>query len=88
VSPSPEAAVPPAMAKSALTRDTSPAVAIGDKTALADGMSAFAFDLWYYDVNPPGTPTKITLCPQSCDPLKTSGGSLKVIIGCATTPTT
>jgi hypothetical protein len=42
---------------------------------------------WYYDVNPnpPMTvPTKITLCPQSCDPLKAvNGSSLNVIIGCA-----
>jgi len=25
---------------------------------------------WFYDVNPPMKPSKITLCPQSCDPLK------------------
>ena len=24
---------------------------------------------WYYDVPPPGIPTKITLCPSACDPL-------------------
>jgi len=41
---------------------------------------------WFYDVNPEaGTPTKITLCPQSCDPLKAAqSSSLQVIIGCAT----
>jgi hypothetical protein len=40
---------------------------------------------WYYDVNPPVTPTKIGLCPQSCGPLaSTAGSSLRVIIGCAT----
>jgi hypothetical protein len=40
---------------------------------------------WYYDVNPPATPGKITLCPQSCDPLKAAQSSaLQVVIGCAT----
>jgi serpin B len=46
---SPEAASPdagPTAAKSDLARDTNPAVAAGDKTALSDGMSAFAFDLF------------------------------------------
>jgi hypothetical protein len=43
---------------------------------------------WYYDVSPTAsTPSKITLCPQSCDPLSmTDGSSLKVLIGCATVP--
>jgi len=43
---------------------------------------------WYYDMNPAGGKTsKITLCPQSCDPLSmTDGSSLKVLIGCATVP--
>jgi hypothetical protein len=38
---------------------------------------------WYYDN--PMAPTKITLCAQSCDPLKAAAGStLQVLIGCAT----
>jgi hypothetical protein len=38
---------------------------------------------WYYDN--PMAPTKITLCAQSCDPLKANQGStLQVLIGCAT----
>jgi hypothetical protein len=38
---------------------------------------------WYYDVPPPGTPTKITLCPTACDALKGSDtASLQVVIGC------
>jgi len=38
---------------------------------------------WYYDN--PMAPTKITLCAQSCDPLKaTEGSTLQVLIGCAT----
>jgi len=38
---------------------------------------------WYYDNAM--APTKITLCPQSCDPLKANAGStLQVLIGCAT----
>jgi hypothetical protein len=42
---------------------------------------------WYYDVSPPATPSKITLCPQSCDPLKaTENSSVKVLYGCKTKP--
>jgi hypothetical protein len=38
---------------------------------------------WYYDN--PMSPTKITLCAQTCDPLKGAQGStLQVLIGCAT----
>ena len=36
---------------------------------------------WYFDN--PGAPTKITLCPQTCNPLlMTMGSSLTVLIGC------
>jgi len=44
---------------------------------------------WFYDqpvppANPP--PTKITLCPASCDPLVlTAGSHLDVLVGCKTT---
>jgi hypothetical protein len=42
---------------------------------------------WFFDSNPPATPTKITLCPQTCDPLKTNDGStIKLVIGCAGVP--
>lgn len=43
---------------------------------------------WYYDVDPStgGTPTKITLCPASCDAVKNSGSGAKVdvLLGCQT----
>jgi hypothetical protein len=43
---------------------------------------------WYYDVDPStgGTPTKITLCPASCDAVKASGSGSKVdvLLGCQT----
>lgn len=42
---------------------------------------------WYYDVDPAsGTPTKITLCPASCDAVKASGSGSKVdvLLGCQT----
>jgi serine protease inhibitor len=42
----PEAGTQPALAKSNIARDTSPNVSDGDKTALSDGMSAFAFDFF------------------------------------------
>jgi hypothetical protein len=36
---------------------------------------------WYFDNN--ASPTKITLCPATCDPmLKTTGSGLDVLIGC------
>lgn len=43
---------------------------------------------WYYDVDPASgaTPTKITLCPASCDAVKASGSGSKVdvLLGCQT----
>jgi hypothetical protein len=55
---------------------------------VSDATKCSAAGGWYYDVNPTGgTPSKITLCPQTCDPLSmTDGSSLKVLIGCATVP--
>jgi len=42
---------------------------------------------WYYDVNPPGLPTKLTLCPQSCGPLTvTESSKVEVLFGCASQP--
>ncbi|HMI85984.1 MAG TPA: vWA domain-containing protein [Polyangiaceae bacterium] len=44
---------------------------------------------WYYDQPvPPGNPapTKITLCPATCDPLvQTAGSHLDMLVGCKTT---
>jgi hypothetical protein len=39
---------------------------------------------WYYDVNPSsGTPTKILLCPASCNAVKAdSQGKIDVLLGC------
>ena len=38
---------------------------------------------WYYDIPPPGTPTKIVLCPNSCGPLQVADGSeVDVKLGC------
>jgi Mg-chelatase subunit ChlD len=43
---------------------------------------------WYYDVDPSGggTPTKIHLCPTSCDGVKkgTSTAKLEILLGCKT----
>jgi len=40
---------------------------------------------WFYD--DPAHPTRITLCPASCDPLlATPGSRLDVLIGCKTIP--
>ncbi len=56
---------------------------------VSDATQCSAAGGWYYDVSPgaAGKPSKITLCPQSCDPLSNANGSsLKVLIGCATVP--
>jgi hypothetical protein len=55
---------------------------------VSDGSKCSAAGGWYYDLDPTaGKPSKITLCPQSCDPLSMAdGSSLKVLIGCATVP--
>jgi hypothetical protein len=42
---------------------------------------------WFYDVEPNGlvVPSKISLCPASCDPLKAAkSSSMQIVIGCAT----
>jgi hypothetical protein len=60
--------------------DTSPPVFLKYVNAVADCSTVPS---WYYDVHPPGTPTKLTLCPSACDPLKGSNtASVQVIIGC------
>jgi hypothetical protein len=42
---------------------------------------------WYYDTPPPGMPTKITLCQNSCGPLQiTDGSEINVLLGCVTKP--
>jgi serpin B len=58
----PDAGLLPAMAKSALVRDTNPAVADTDKTTLANGMSAFAFDLFGQVEKLPAVQTKNFAC--------------------------
>jgi hypothetical protein len=43
---------------------------------------------WYYDADPAagGTPTKITLCPSTCNTVKSESGNAKVeiLLGCKT----
>ena len=43
---------------------------------------------WYYDVDPAGgaTPTKIELCPKSCEGVKggTVAAKLNILLGCQT----
>ncbi len=40
---------------------------------------------WYYDIPPSqGTPTKIVLCPQSCQFVQSYGGTIDIEIGCKT----
>jgi hypothetical protein len=41
---------------------------------------------WYYDVSPTnGTPTRVILCPKSCDVVKAdTGGKIDIVQGCAT----
>lgn len=37
---------------------------------------------WYYDSDT--APTKVLMCPAACDALKTGGGSIDIVFGCAT----
>jgi hypothetical protein len=61
--------------------DTAPTVTLKYVTSAAECTTTPA---WYYDTPPPGTPTKITLCPSACEPLKgLDTASVQVVIGCA-----
>lgn len=43
-------------------------------------------DAWYYDVPAPGTPTRILLCPATCDKVKAdTTPTMSLIFGCPTT---
>lgn len=61
----------------------------GKKTVLPNRSGAGSCDAaggWYYDVSPSSgaTPTRVILCPTSCDVVKTAGGQVDVVIGCKT----
>jgi hypothetical protein len=61
----------------------------GKKTLLPNRAGAASCDAgggWYYDVPPAGgaTPTKVVLCPTSCDAVKAAGGQIDVVVGCKT----
>lgn len=61
----------------------------GKKTLLPNRSGAGACDAsggWYYDVSPTGggIPTKVILCPTTCDAVKAAGGQVDVVIGCKT----
>jgi hypothetical protein len=62
----------------------------GVKDILINKANAGACDAgggWYYDVDPAsGAPTKVILCPSTCDAVKKDTGSAKVdiLLGCAT----
>jgi hypothetical protein len=50
---------------------------------VASATDCTALGGWYYDNNT--KPTKITLCPQTCDPLKmTTNSKVQVLFGCPT----
>ncbi len=63
----------------------------GNKTLIGNKKSSQTCDGsggWYYDVDPAtgATPTKIVLCPSTCDAVKQSAGAaqLSVVLGCKT----
>jgi hypothetical protein len=61
--------------------DTAPTINLKYVTSASACSSTPA---WYYDRPPPGIPTKITLCPSACDPLKgVDTASVQAVIGCA-----
>jgi hypothetical protein len=56
---------------------------VGDVGGCNDTIRNPAGEGWFYDIPPPGTPTKITLCPKSCGPLQvTDGSEVGVLLGC------
>lgn len=82
--PTPEAGVPD-YDKVNIQRTAS-----GGSTVLPRAANAQACDAnggWYYDVDPKvGVPTKVILCPASCETVKTGGINMKieVVLGCQT----
>lgn len=67
----------------------------GGKTTILNVKDASACDPgsggWYYDIDPSdgGTPTKITLCPASCQSVKSDPqGKVDVLLGCKTITST
>lgn len=66
------------------TNDGGTASVLGNKKTVGDCDAAGG---WYYDVDPStDTPSKIILCPATCDTMKNSTGSAKVdiLLGCKT----
>jgi hypothetical protein len=40
---------------------------------------------WYYDVDPAaGVPSKIIVCPATCDEFGHDGGEVTIVVGCDT----
>jgi hypothetical protein len=40
---------------------------------------------WFYDVPPPGTPSKIVMCDATCNSIKNdAAGQMEILLGCAT----
>ena len=56
---------------------TSVFLKVANAAACRDGESN-----WYYDDD--RTPTKVLMCPAACQTLKTGGGTLDIVFGCAT----
>ncbi|WP_146653731.1 VWA domain-containing protein [Labilithrix luteola] len=66
------------------TSDNGTASVLGNKKAAGDCDAAGG---WYYDVDPASAaPSKIILCPSTCDTMKNSTGTAKVdiLLGCKT----
>jgi hypothetical protein len=60
------------------------ATRIGNVT---DASACGASGGWYYDKNPPQVPSKISICPSSCEPLRANvGSSVQVLFGCPKEP--
>ncbi len=51
---------------------------------VSDASKCLGQPAWYYDKNPPATPSQILLCPAACDLVKNQKGSLEIVLGCAT----
>jgi hypothetical protein len=60
---------------------------VGNAAGCGDPNENPTVEGWYYDNPPPAVPTKIILCPKSCNLLQvTDGSSVNLLLGCTSQP--
>jgi glucose dehydrogenase len=59
------------------TQVTTNLLNVANASACAAGVQT-----WYYDA--PATPTRVVMCPSTCDALHQQGAKIELVFGCAT----